>query len=397
VAFLLLATIVVLPVSKGIATARSYHPNINDAWYDSLTTLREKSDPQSIINAWWDYGHWAKYVADRRVTLDGTSLQTHLPHWMAKALTTVAPRESFGLLRMLNCASDAFPNPEGAIGAIGKIEATGRDSHASYSIVAGLTVRNRAQAEAFLTEHGFSAPERQEILAASHCDPPDSYLLLSNVLLHKVNRLFGIGQRDPRGRDLAKRIQNMSAREAIAWFTAEFGYTRAEAVALYWRIKAPIGGQTREFVDKAWRHCRARGDDGTMACPISLPSKAGEVRGQFIYRHGDWSKAYFIFTSSGQRGIQLINGTPGLFMVAEGNRLLNVLPKNAIHPKIGVLLDPAKRRIRVGTPAILRSVLVQLLVLDGQYTNLFEKLDERAVSTGERVSTWRVNWAGAAQ
>jgi hypothetical protein len=86
-----------------------------------------------------------------------------------------------------------------------------------------------------------------------------------------------------------------------------------------------------------------------------------------------------------------------MLLVADGDRLLQISPKGSIHPRIAVLLDPAKRRILVGTPAVLQSVLVQLVILDGRYTKVFEKLDERTVPTGERVSTWRINWAEAAK
>jgi hypothetical protein len=51
----------------------------------------------------------------------------------------------------------------------------------------------------------------------------------------------------------------------------------------------------------------------------------------------------------------------------------------------------------VGTPAVLQSVLVQLVILDGRYTKVFEKIEERSVPSGERVSTWRINWAEAAK
>jgi asparagine N-glycosylation enzyme membrane subunit Stt3 len=397
VAFLLLATVLVAPVSKGMATARQYFPMVNDAWWDSLTALRDESDPRSIITVWWDHGHWAKYIADRRVTADGTSLRTNLPHWMAKALTTPDPRESLGVLRMLDCASDVTPLPEGAHGAYGTIKATGRDDLAAYSIVAGLVVRNRAQAEAYLTERRFSASERQRILATSHCDPPEAYLVLSTSLLRKIRRLIGLGHQDPRRNELAKRLKDMDASEATDWLAAEFGYTRAEAQALYRRVEAQTGRPIADFLDRAWSSCRARGDDGTMVCPFSLRTKEGSMRGLFRYRPGHWSKANFEFDPAKQKSKKFVNGPPGLILVAGDDRLAQIVPEHPIHPRIAVLLDPAKQKIFIGTPNVLRSMLVQLVVLDGRYAKGFVKRDERTAQSGEGVSTWRINWAEAAK
>jgi asparagine N-glycosylation enzyme membrane subunit Stt3 len=392
-AFLLLATILLVPVSKGVATARGYYPKINDAWFDSLTALREQSDPRSIVTIWWDYGHWAKYLTDRRVTADGSSLLTHLPYWIAKALTTSDPRESFGILRMLNCASDATPLPEGAHGAYGKVKATGRDDLEAYSIVAGLTVRNRAQAETYLTERRFSAPERQEILAASHCNLPESYLLLNTTLLELAHRLFEVGHRDPRRIELARLLGDLAGTEAVDWLAAEFGYTRVEAQSLYRKVEALTGRPGPEYLDTAWRLCRPAGEDRTMECPFSINSKAGQMRGLFRYRRGHWSKAYFKFNSAAQNATNVRDGSPGLILLAGDDRLSRIVPDDPVYSKKAVLLDLAKQRILIGTPAALRSTLVQLVVLDGRYTKLFEKLDERAANLGERVSTWRINWA----
>ncbi len=397
VAFVLLATVLVAPISNGMAAAHKYHPMINDAWWDSLTTLREQSDPQSIITVWWDYGHWAKYVADRRVTADGTSLLTHLPHWMAKALVTSDPRESLGVLRMLDCASETTPLPEGAHGAYGKIKATGRDDLEAYSIVAGLVVRNPVQAETYLTERGFSAPERQQILAASHCDPPEAYLILTTALLRKIRRLFGLGDQDPRRLELAKRLGDMAASEAVDWLAAEFGYARAEAQALYRRVKATGGPLKPEFMDSDWSRCRARGDDGTMACPFSLRTKSGSMRGLFVYRPGHWSKATFEFDPAKQKAKKFVSGPPGLLLVVGDDRLAQIVPDDPVHARMAVLLDPAKQRVLIGTPDVLRSILVQLVVLDGRYMKGFEKLDDRVARSGERVTTWRINWAEAAK
>ena len=134
-----------------------------------------------------------------------------------------------------------------------------------------------------------------------------------------------------------------------------------------------------------------------MACPFSLRTKSGSMSGLFVYRPGHWSKATFEFDPAKQKAKKFVNGPPGLLLVAGDDRLAQIVPDDPIHPKMAVLLDPAKQRVLIGTPSVLRSMLVQLVVLDGRYTEGFEKLDDRVARSGERVTTWRINWAKAAK
>jgi asparagine N-glycosylation enzyme membrane subunit Stt3 len=79
------------PSYWGYTTARSYLPKIDSAWWEALIKIRKESRPDAIVTTWWDYGYWVKYVAERRVSADGGTLGTHVPHWLARAL--VAPEE----------------------------------------------------------------------------------------------------------------------------------------------------------------------------------------------------------------------------------------------------------------------------------------------------------------
>ena len=141
---------------QGYAAARSYLPKLNAAWWSTLSVLRQQSPPDAIVNTWWDYGYWTKYVAERRVNNDGGSLRTHIPYWTARALAAPTERESAGLLRMLDCGSDATPEAEGNEGAYGKLLSYGVDGLKAEAIIlrtgadgspAGAGIPGRAKAE----------------------------------------------------------------------------------------------------------------------------------------------------------------------------------------------------------------------------------------------------------
>ena len=189
---------------------------MHDAWWDTLTHIRDTAPPEAIVNTWWDYGHWVKYVAERPVSNDGSSLLTHVPHWLGKALVVSSARASVGVLRMLNCGSDATPLPEGRQGAYGKLRGTDHDPVTAYTIVADLVTLDKADAESYLAQRGFAAAERASILRSTHCVPPEAYLILSSGLLPKRRSWMSLGLWDPHRVHLARRSQVLSQEEAVA-------------------------------------------------------------------------------------------------------------------------------------------------------------------------------------
>ena len=115
--------LVALPLRVGYATAAAYLPALDGAWAGVLAQVRDTTPPDAVVSAWWDYGYWTKYLAERRVNADGGSLRTAVPHWLARAQLAASEDEALGLLRMLDCGSDARPYPEGDAGRDGAADA----------------------------------------------------------------------------------------------------------------------------------------------------------------------------------------------------------------------------------------------------------------------------------
>jgi len=165
------------PVSAGYRTARAYLPSVDRSWAETFAGLRTTAPPDAIINAWWDYGHWAKYFAERRVATDGATLLTHVPHWIARAELAADEAESVGILRMLDCGSDAEPYPEASRGAYGKLVRQGVAPRDAYDLLVRIARLDRTAADEMLAAAGLSSAARQDVLAASHCDPPAARVL----------------------------------------------------------------------------------------------------------------------------------------------------------------------------------------------------------------------------
>jgi len=358
VLFVGLAALALPPLRAGYATARTYRPRINDAWWETLEKLRDETPPDAVVNTWWDYGYWVKFVAERRVSADGGSLQTHILHWLGRALGAADERESIGLLRMLDCGSDATPEPEGRTGALGRLIAHGSSDAAARSMVVKLASMDRDEARAHLTANGWSEEAATDVLAASHCPPPPAYLVLSTALITQ-RAWWPLGRWDP---------SNTNVR------TPSFGEPGLR-----------------------WRPCRQRDDGSEMQCPVDMAIDSEGTRLESVVYDRDRpdTARLRLRPARGDRGAaDGFEGTPALLLLAGDRSIDSRWISSPMYPDGAVLIDLINQRVLVGPPDLLRSTFTHLMFLDGRYARHFEKFDERTGFHGERVVTWRIDWDG---
>jgi hypothetical protein len=392
VGLVMVLAVLVYPVWRGYATARGYYPAMNSAWWDSLVKIRNESRPDAIVNAWWDYGYWIKYAAERRVSSDGGSLQTHVPYWLAQALVAPTETESRGILRMLNCGSDATPSPEGAYGAFGRLKAMGADDVTANSILMEVVKLDKTRAGQYIAQRGFTAPEQNNLLAATHCTPPESFLVVSKEMILKGEWWMGLGSWDVTRAYVVTRTRRLPEGQAVADWTRRFGYSAEEALALYRRVAAiKSAAEAEAFIAPAqrlipteWIPCRNVGGGPEMSCRIIL-THAGET-----------SYLYFLYHPAAPKGGRLRSGRregpPAVVIVAGAEGLEEIADPSPAFADVGVLLDPAGERILVGTPLLIRSTLLRLIYLDPRYMKHYALFDRRITAAGEEVATWKIDW-----
>ena len=201
--------ILMQPVRGGISIAQNYVPNINDEWVATLENIKDHSEPDAIINSWWDYGHWFKYWANRRVSLDGSSQNNPPLHWLGKLLLTKDEDEARGILRMLDCGSN---------GGFEHINKRINDTPHSINIINELILKNESAAMELLTSHEFTASEITSILNTTHCDPPENYLITSQDMIGKGAVWAHFGNWDFRKAYLAANVKIVSEEELVARF-----------------------------------------------------------------------------------------------------------------------------------------------------------------------------------
>ncbi len=174
---IILALLLISPVKAGWNQVRTQEiPSMNDAWYDSLTYIKENSSKDAIINSWWDFGHWFKAIADRAVTFDGASQNTPMAHWIGKVLLTSNEDEAIGILRMLDCGSNnAFEELNNVINYTPK----------SIDILYQLVVLDKEEAKEVLLANNLTEEQAEKVLKYTHCQPPENYFITSGDMVSK--------------------------------------------------------------------------------------------------------------------------------------------------------------------------------------------------------------------
>lgn len=392
------------PLQGALIVARGYVPSMEDAWWDTFTKIREESPAEAILNTWWDYGYWAKYVAERRVSNDGGSLRTHVPYWLGKALVTPDEKESIGVLRMLNCGSDALPYPEGQRGAYAQILATGVDAITAHHMLTELVRLDRAAAQMYLTEKGVASDRQGAILLATHCSPPDSYLVVASEQLLKPNSWARLGAWDFRRAYIVNKSRFLPQADAVTDLSARFGFTVDEATRLYSEVQnLSSREQERDFISPfvgrlslSWIPCQAQIRSSMWTCPIHMAmNRQGSLLQTFSYDPEEPEKSLFHLRLSESEGAESQSeGPPGIVMWADGRSLHRLTPPSPLVPSLGVMVDVANQRLLIGPVLLVQSMFVQLLYLDERYAEHFEKFDERGTRQGTRVVTWRIRWEG---
>lgn len=412
-AFTCVAAALFIPVRRGEIASAAYVPRIDRAWWDTFTEIGRSAPPDAIVTADWEYGYWAKYLAERRVSADGASLQAHAPYWIARALATDSERESIGVLRMLDCGSDATPFPEGHAGAYAKVFAKTHDLVAAVSLVHALTLLDPPAAAKMLTARGFSPSERDDVLRSTHCTPPEGDLVVGSRDIGTALDWMRVGSWNFERAYVLDQARRSPGDEAVGNVAGRLSLSRSEARGLVEESlregddfvvpRATFGWQyffSGSTATHRWSSCGPTTEEpGVLACPVDLVgARSGLVIREFRYDLLYPEKSRLLLTENYGGQVASVSATPpAALLVATADELRDIALPQGQHPDLGVLFDRAKLRVLVGTPAFLRSTFTKLLFLDGRFTSNFEKVAERSTLLGERVQTWRVRWdAGAA-
>ena len=90
--------------------AGTWSDTSND-WIESMSWLKENSEPNAVIASWWDYGYWITTLSDRSTLIDNSTLIDWQIKKMAFSLITT-PEQSWHILGShYSCLLYTSPSP----------------------------------------------------------------------------------------------------------------------------------------------------------------------------------------------------------------------------------------------------------------------------------------------
>ena len=172
---ILLLLLLIQPLRGAALTAKHEIPSMNDAWYNTLTKIKTNTSEDSIINSWWDFGHWFITLGDRRVTFDGAGQDQYMAHWVGKSLLADDEKKTAAILRMVDCGNN---------NAFWALDEALNDTVLEIDILNEIIMLERGAAKIKLLEY-VSEEKAEEVLRYSHCTPPDNYYITSDDMVGK--------------------------------------------------------------------------------------------------------------------------------------------------------------------------------------------------------------------
>jgi dolichyl-diphosphooligosaccharide--protein glycosyltransferase len=372
--FALLALIVLIqPINQGYATAYQYVPSVNDGWVESLEYIKTNSTETAIINSWWDFGHWFKYWADRRVTFDGASQNSQNAHWIGKVLLTSEEEEAIAILRMLDCGGN---NAEKELR-----KAMDGDSYNTVKLLYQLFKMEENDAKKELLKYT-DEESATKILSYLYCKEPENYFITSEDMVGKsgVWAHFGIWNFE---RASIFNLFNIETYDKfISNMSKDYGYDTETSKRIYFEIKALESDRAVNDWIAPWPsygggvNCMTI-DSERKQC--NMPIQNNQVI-PLVINFTDMST---YVDANGQKF------HPNNFAYFDGE---DFVIKEYEENKLGYGVVYIDNSVLFMSPELTGSMFTRLFYLDGKGIKRFNKVYGTTDVTGARIKTWKVKW-----
>jgi len=398
VIMVLLLFFLITPLKSAGNVAQNEVPSMNDAWWASLSEIKEQSQPDAIINSWWDFGHWFKTIGDRAVTFDGASQNTPMAHWIGKVMLTNDEKISIGILRMLDCGSNS---------AFDSINKKYDDTTKSVKIVNEIIILDRRKAKKVLQNADFSDSESEEILGFTHCEPPENYFITSEDMVGKAGVWGHFGSWSFERAYIYSVLRHKTSEEAVNDMVEKFDYDESQATNLYFEaIALPSENSANQwispwpnYVTGRWLGCR--NDSSIITCnPNIVLNTQNNQRNVLEEIKVDLNN---VEESSMKFGAYDVTSNA---RVGEGSGVAHSV---AIADEDGIevtklesstfgytmLIDTVDGyKLLVTHPLFADSLFTKLFYLNGRYVDHFDKFSDKQSVNGQKIVVWKVDWDG---
>jgi dolichyl-phosphooligosaccharide-protein glycotransferase len=364
--------LLITPLSMADRTARSEIPLIDDTWYNGLIQIKQQSQQTAIITSWWDFGHWFKAIADRGVTFDGGSQNSHASHWVGKMLLTNDENLAIGLLRMTNCGeSEAFDYINNNI--------TDEDIDESIALIYNIVRVNKTEAYNILKQHGVNDIDTSAILKKSHCVPPEAFFITSEDMIGKSGVWAHFGSWNFSKSQMYINVKGKEYIEGVDYLKNHFSFNDQQAQDYYYKIQ----GLDTESGANDWIAPWPSYMSDISACQPEPSDKNLIICSNGLIFNLTSSGA-FINTAQGQLKVRNIG------FISNGTFILNNYPVDKT-AEVGAIMLPGGQSV-LTHPDLTGSMFTRLFYLNGVGLKHFEKFYDQQGVLGQKVIIWKVKW-----
>ncbi|MBW2973134.1 FKBP-type peptidyl-prolyl cis-trans isomerase [Candidatus Woesearchaeota archaeon] len=370
VLIVLFSILLIAPAKADFKRAKADMPLVNDAWWNSLTKIKEESKSDAIINSWWDFGHHFKYIADRAVTFDGGSQNTPMAHWIGHTLLTDNEKEAIGILRMLDCGSNtAFER---------LLEETG-DTIDSVNLLYKIIVLDKIAAAGELEAAGIKNID--EVLKYTHCEPPENYFITSGDMFNKAGVWGHFGSWNFEKAYIWMNLRKLPKDEMIKIMQEKFNYSDEKAEQVYYKVQSIDTEKEANTWISPWpgytsrlQNCKTQNNE--IICNNGLIVNLDDLSAKIKVSGGEGVPESLVYIDENGEFQEKIFANSKIPVSA-----VLVLSKNGYQ---SLLCDPLHAK----------GMFTRLFFMDGHGLKHFELFDEQQQPTGEMIYVWKINWDG---
>ncbi|MFH1072274.1 MAG: STT3 domain-containing protein [Nanoarchaeota archaeon] len=394
---ILFLLLLINPLKAADGISRNAVPVFDRPWYEAIGKIKADSKPDAIINSWWDFGHFFKAIADRRVTFDGAIQNTPPAHWIGKVLATGEEDQAVSILRMLDCGqNDAYD----------LVNAKLQDTVTSVDLVNALILLDKAHARTLLQKQGFDETSSEFILVKTHCAPPEDYFITSGDMTGKAGVWAHFGSWNFKKAYIYTTAKRNSRQETVTLLTEKFNMSAAEAEQYYFEVQ----GITDERDANSWISpwpgyvtsqtlgCGKRTENNTVECAVNLglgQSGQGQtVLERVVIDLTEMNNSYILMSVvQGNSKLGSAQQKPNAFVITTPDSLKKISFADASFP-YDILVDTYHGRMLIIDPLLSTSTYTKLFYLDGMYMTHFDKVFEKQSMTQGNIIVWKVDWNG---
>jgi len=354
--------------NNGWKSASAAFPMMTDSWYSAMTTIRDKTPAESIVNSWWDYGDFFKVAGRRRVIFDGQSQNTPQAYWMSRALTTNDEKEAIGILRMLN---------NGGNRAYETLNARVKDPFQSIMLLKKIMLMAPENGLSELSAY-LPAADAQKVAAIMYAKPAPAYFVVDSSMFAKMPSISYLGNWDLTKVYIAQNAYKKDKSEMVQYLSGKLGIDKDLAQQLCQEVLLLRPDDLSRWISRKYA--------------FYGQSAAGQLKDDLVlFDNGSvYNPGKQTFYSYSEKDNRF--WPPNNLLVSKGGELAErVYPQGDRNFSAVIMDGPSGYRLLMMSPELARSVFVRLNFFKGAGMAHFIPFTEE--NDGEHhIGLFEVKW-----